>query len=112
MGTYVPFKNIPFPAPEKWVLDFMMKPLHGSADLDYDEASKDGMCSFIEIETPDGGLFGLFRHRLPAMSNLEREMFLALERSILIQHTKLVDEIIAEHDPPDCSYGPTQAERL
>lgn len=110
--TEVTFSNIPFPAPEKWVLDLLMPPLQGVAEIDYDDASGDGMCSFIEIHTPDGGLFGLFRHRMTAMSNLEREMFLALEKSILIQHTKLVDEIVAEHDPPDCGYGPSQAERL
>lgn len=110
--TAITFTNIPFPIPERWVLDFQIKPLRGTADIDYDEDSHDGMCSYIEIQAMDGGLFGLFRHRLPAMSPLEREMFLALEKSILIAHTKLVDEIVDEHEPPDCSYGPSQSERL
>lgn len=89
----------------------MIPTVSGEAEIEYDDSCGDGMCEWIAMVTPDGDRIDLLRSRVKA-NPLEWELFKALEKSILIQYTKLVDEIVAEHDPPDCSYVPSQAERL
>lgn len=111
MGTLVTFENLPFPVPERWGLAFLIPTVSGEAEIEYDDSCGDGMCDWIAMNTPDGDRIEILRSRV-ITNPLEWALFKALEKSILVLHTKLVDEIVAEHEAPDCGYGHFQHERL